>query len=178
MKNVFKFSLVLGLVLLTRNVIASDVDFLLDVKIGRERMVTYPLNDFKSEDFTSFDAEKVMVYTEGVSYLAADAELKKAKNKKSNRGKNDEYSETPIFEEFIPVFVKYNSLVKFNLLNLNELPTVIKIYDRYDVLVYDSGVINDQIISMVFDIYNIEYDEYTIAVSCKGMTFSKTFSKT
>jgi hypothetical protein len=75
------------------------------------------------------------------------------------------------------VFIKENGFVKVNFLNLDESATVIKIYDRDDVLVFDSGEMKDRKIAKIFDIYNIENEEYTIALTDNNKTYTKTFSK-
>jgi hypothetical protein len=196
MKNLFKFSLLLVVTLFTINLHASDVHFSLGVKKVQGRMVTFSFGEIKQMELSIYDAMNVMVYTEnidyhkfinrtydlknlpeGVYYLVAESDLKRAKYRISIVGENAELSETPISEEFKPLFFKNNGLIKLNFLNINELPTVIKIYNRDDVLVYDSGVINDQTISKVFDIYNIENEEYTIIITNNNNLFSKTFDK-
>jgi hypothetical protein len=196
MKNLFKFSLVLGVALLTMNVHASDVDFSLGVKKVEGRTITFAFSETKQMDLTIYDANNVVIYSEklnsqefisrtydlkalpeGVYYLVAESELKLAKYKISVVGENAELSENPISEEFKPLFMKKDGLVKVNFLNLDESATVIKIYDRNDNLVYDSGVINEQNIAKIFDVFNIENEEYTISLTDNKKTYTKTFSK-
>lgn len=196
MKNVFKFSLVLGVALFTMNVHASDIDFSLDVKKEKGRMITFAISETKQMELTIYDAKNVVVHSEklnsqalvdrtydlkdlpeGDYYLVAESELKTAKYKISVVGETAELFEDPISEEFKPTFMKHRGYVKVNFLNLEESPIVIKIYDRDDVLVYESGVLTDQNIAKVYDIYNIENEEYTIALTNKNRTYTKTFSK-
>jgi hypothetical protein len=196
MKNVFKFSLVLGVALFTMNVHASDVDFSLGVKKENGKMITFAFSDIKQMELTIYDAKNVLIYTEkrnseefisrsydlkdlpeGEYFLVAESALKIATYKISVVGERAELSETPISEEFKPVFIKENGFVKVNFLNLDESATVIKIYDRDDVLVFDSGEMKDQKIAKIFDIYNIENEEYTIALTDNNKTYTKTFSK-
>jgi len=196
MKNLFKFSLVLGVALLTMNVHASDIDFSLGVKKEKGRMITFAISETKQMELTIYDAKNVVVHSEklnsqelvdrtydlkdlpeGDYYLVAESELKTAKYKISVVGETAELFEDPISEEFKPLFIKQKGFVKVNFLNIDESPTVIKIYDRDDVLVYDSGAIKDQNIAKVFDIYNIENEEYTIELTDNNRTYAKTFSK-
>lgn len=196
MKNLFKFSLVLGVALLTMNVHASDVDFSLGVKKEKGKMITFAISETKQMQLTIYDAKDVVVHTENLNslelsdrtydlqalpegdyYLVAESELKVATYKISVVGETAELFENPISEEFKPMFMKYRGFVKVNFLNVDESPTVIKIYDRDDILVYDSGMIKDQNIAKVFDIYNIENEEYTIALTDNNKTYTKTFSK-
>jgi hypothetical protein len=196
MKNLLKFSLVLGVALLTMNVHASDVDFSLGVKKKNGRMITFAISEANQMGLTIYDSNNVIVHSEklnsqelidrtydlhalaeGDYYLVAESEIKLSTYKISVIGETAELFENPISEEFKPTFIKQKGLVKVNFLNLDESPTFIKIYDRDDVLVYDSGAIKDQNIAKVYDIYNIENEEYTIALTDNHKTYTKTFSK-
>jgi len=194
MKNLFKFSLMLGVALVTMNVHASDVDFSLGVKKEQGRVISFVINETNKLDLSIYDSEGKIIYTEnldsqtvidrsydlkslpdGVYFLVAESELKLAKYKISIVGKTAELSETPILEEFKPLFMKKDGLVKVNFLNLNESAIVIKIYDRDDNVVYDSGVIKEQNITKIFDVFNIENEVYTISLTDNNKTYSKTF---
>jgi len=194
MKNLFKFSLMLGVALVTMNVHASDVDFSLGVKKEQGRVISFVINETNKLDLSIYDSEGKIIYTEnldpqtvsdrtydlkslpdGVYFLVAESELKLAKYKISVVGKTAELSETPILVEFKPLFMKKDGLVKVNFLNLDESATVIKIYDRDCNVVYDSGVIKEQNITKIFDIFNIENEVYTISLTDNNKTYSKTF---
>ena len=194
MKNLFKFSLMLGVALVTMNVHASDVDFSLGVKKEQGRVISFVINETNKLDLSIYDSEGKIIYTEnldsqtvidrsydlkslpdGVYFLVAESELKLAKYKISIVGKTAELSETPISEEFKPLFMKKDGLVKVNFLNLDESAIVIKIYDRDDNVVYDSGVIKEQNITKIFDVFNIENEVYTISLTNNNKTYSKTF---
>lgn len=186
----------LGVTLLAMNAHAGIVDFTLDVKKGQGNKVTFVLNKMDKVDLSIYDAEGILIHSEKVNsqkilnrtydlkalpegeyYLVAESELKLARYKISFLGETAELFENPITEEFKPLFMKQKGLVKVNFLNLDQSPIVIKIYDREENLVYDSGVIKDQNIAKVFDIYNIENEEYTIALIDNNKTYKKTFSK-
>jgi len=196
MKNVFKFSLVLGVALLTMNVHASDVDFSLGVKKEKGKKITFAISETKQMDVTIYDSNYVVMHSEKVSteelvdrtynleylpegkyYLVAESESKWATYQISIVGETAELFEEPISEEFKPTFMKQKGFVTVNFLNLDESPTVIKIYDRNDMLIYESDYMKDQNIAKVFDIYNIENEEYTITLTDKNKTYSKTFTK-
>lgn len=194
MKNLFKFSLVLGVALLTMNVHASEFDFSLGVKKEEGRVITFVLNDAKKLDLSIYDENNKLIHSENVSsqsvinraydlnalpegvyYLVAESEYKIVKYKISVLGAKATLSETAILEEFKPVFIQKEGLIKLNFLNIDKSPTCVKIYDQADHLVYDSGELTDQNISKIFDIYNIQNEEYTIVVKDNNKTFTKTF---
>jgi hypothetical protein len=196
MKNLFKFSLVLVVALLTMNVHASDVDFSLGVKKENGRKITFAISETKQMNLTIYDANYVAMHSEklnsqelidrtydlqalpeGDYYLVAESELKLSTYKISIVGETAELFEDPISEKFKPTFMKQKGFVTVNFLNLDESPIVIKIYDRNDNLVYESDYMKDQNIAKVFDIYNIENEEYTIALTDNNKTYTKTFSK-
>jgi hypothetical protein len=194
MKNLFKFSLVLGVALVTMNVHASDVDFSLDVKKNQGRIITFVFSETKKINLSIYDADGKIIHSEtvdsqnninrtydlkdlpeGTYFLDAETELKIATYKISVVGATAVLSETPISEKFKPVYIEKEGLIKVNFLNIDESPTCIKIYDQEDNLVYDSGKLMDQNISKVFDIYNMRNEDYTIIVTDNNRAFTKTF---
>lgn len=194
MKNLFKFSLVLGVALVTMNVHASDVDFSLDVKKNQGRIITFEFSETKKINLSIYDAEGKIIHTEtvdsqkninrtydlkdlpeGTYFLDAETELKIATYEISVVGATAVLSETPISEKYKPVYVEKEGLIKVNFFNIDESPAFIKIYDKDDTLVYNSGMLMDQNISKVFDIYNMQNEDYTITVTDNNRTYTKTF---
>lgn len=196
MKNLFKFSLVLVVALLTMNVQASDIDFSLGVKKEKGKVITFVFSETNKLDLSIYDAEGKMIHTEnvdsqtfinrtydlnalpeGIYYLVAESEFKISKYKISVVGTTARLFETPISEEFKPVFIEKDGLLKLSFLNLEKSPTFVKIYDKEDDLVYDSGKLMDQNIAKIFDIYNIQNEVYTFVIKNNDKTFTKTFYK-
>jgi hypothetical protein len=196
MKNLFKFSLVLGVALVTMNVHASDVDFSLDVKKEQGRVISFVISETNKLDLSIYDSEGKIIHTEnldsqtvidrtydlkalpeGIYFLVAESEYKISKYEISIVGATAKLSETAISNELKPIFIEQDGLVKLSFLNLDESPARIEIYDQEDDLVYDSGKLMDQKITKVFDVYNFQNEDYTFVVTDNDKSFSKTFSK-
>lgn len=194
MKNLFKFSLVLGVALLTMNVQASDIDFSLGVKKEKGKIITFVLNDAKKLDLSIYDANNRLIHSEkvtsenvirtydlkdlpdGIYYLEAESELKISKYKISIVGKSALLSETSISEVYKPVFVEKDGLLTVSILNAAKSPAYIKIYDHEDNEVYDSGMLKDERISKNFDVTNVVSEGYTFIISYDNKSFTKTFA--
>ena len=196
MKNLFKFSLVLGVALVTMNVHASGIDFSLGVKKEQGRVISFVISETNKLDLSIYDTEGKLIHSEivdsqtvinrtydlnalpeGIYYLVAESEYKISKYKISIVGAIANLSEIAIENELKPIFIEQDGLVKLSFLNLNEVPTYIKIYNQANDLVYDSGKLMNQSIAKTFDIYNLQNEEYTFVVTVSDKTFSKTFSK-
>lgn len=196
MKNLFKFSLVLGVALVTMNVHASGIDFSLNVKKEQGRVISFVISETNKLDLSIYDTEGKLIHSEivdsqtvnnrtydlnalpeGIYYLVAESEYKISKYKISIVGAVANLSEIAIENELKPIFIEQDGLVKLSFLNLNEAPTYIKIYNQANDLVYDSGKLVNQSIAKTFDIYNLQNEEYTFVVTVNDKTFSKTFSK-
>lgn len=196
MKNLFKFSLVLGVALLTMNVQASDIDFSLGVKKEDGRVITFVLNDAKKLDLSIYDAKNRLIHSEnvksqkdinrtydlkdlpeGIYYLEAESELKISRYKISVVGKSALLSETSISDIYKPVFEEKEGLLSVSILNSAKSPAYIKIYDHEDNEVYDSGMLNDEKISKNFDVTNVVSEGYTFIITYDNKSFTKSFDK-
>jgi hypothetical protein len=195
MKNLFKFSLVLGVALLTMNVHASDIDFSLGVKKEKGKIITFVLNDAKKLDLSIYDASNRLIHSEkvssenviktydlkdlpdGIYYLEAESELKISRYKISVFEKSALLSETSISEVYKPVFIEKDGLLTVSILNTAKSSAYIKIYDHDDNEVYDSGMINDERISKNFDVSNVTSEGYTFIISYGNKAFTKTFDR-
>jgi len=195
MKNLFKFSLVLGVTLLTMNVQASDVDFSLEVKKEEGKVITFVFSETNKLDLSIYDSEGKIIHSEnfdspivnrtydlkalpeGIYYLIAESEYKISKYEISVIGLTAKLLEPAISEEYKPVLKEQDGLVKLTFLNLDKSPTLIKIYDKDGDLVYDSGVLRSQYIFKIFDVNNFQNEDFTFEVLDNDKTFSKTFSK-
>ncbi|HQE34847.1 MAG TPA: hypothetical protein PLQ70_09295, partial [Flavobacterium alvei] len=163
MKNLFKFSLVLGVALLTMNVHASDIDFSLGVKKEEGRIITIVLNDAKKMDLSIYDVKNRLIHSENVAsqkvinrtydlkdlpegtyYLEAESELKISRYKISVVGSTAVLSETAISDIYKPVFIEKDGLLTVSFINSQKSSATIKIYDHEDNEVYDSGLLKDQ----------------------------------
>jgi len=195
MKNLFKFSLVLGVTLLTMNVQASDVDFSLEVKKEEGKVITFVFSETNKLDLSIYDSEGKIIHSEnfdspivnrtydlkalpeGIYYLIAESEYKISKYEISVIGLTAKLLEPAISEEYKPVLKEQDGLVKLTFLNLDKSPTLIKIYDKDGDLVYDSGVLRSQYIFKIFDVNNFQNEDFTFEVLDNDKTFSKIFSK-
>lgn len=194
MKNLFKFSLVLGVALLTMNVQASDIDFSLGVKKEEGRIITIVLNDAKKMDLSIYDVKNRLIHSENVAsqkvinrtydlkdlpegtyYLEAESELKISRYKISVVGSTAVLSETAISDIYKPVFIEKDGLLTVSFINSQKSSATIKIYDHEDNEVYDSGLLKDQKISKSFDLSNIKSDGYTFVINYDDKSFMKSF---
>ncbi|HQK40954.1 hypothetical protein C3L50_05915 [Flavobacterium alvei] len=194
MKNLFKFSLVLGVALLTMNVHASDIDFSLGVKKEEGRIITIVLNDAKKMDLSIYDVKNRLIHSENVAsqkvinrtydlkdlpegtyYLEAESELKISRYKISVVGSTAVLSETAISDIYKPVFIEKDGLLTVSFINSQKSSATIKIYDHEDNEVYDSGLLKDQKISKSFDLSNIKSDGYTFVINYDDKSFIKSF---
>jgi asparagine N-glycosylation enzyme membrane subunit Stt3 len=194
MKKVFKLSLVLGVALLTMNVNASETDFSLSVKKEQGRIINFEFCESKKLKLSIYDKDDKIIYSENVDsqysinraydlknlpegnyLLEAESEFKIATYQISVEGTMAILTEKPISEKFKPVFTEKEDLLKLSFLNLDKSPTFVKIYDQEYNLVYESGKLTDQNITMLFDIYNRKNENYTIVVIDNNITFTKTF---
>ncbi|HWR94161.1 MAG TPA: hypothetical protein VN192_03060 [Flavobacterium sp.] len=194
MKKVFKLSLVLGVALLTMNVNASETDFSLSVKKEQGRIINFEFCESKKLKLSIYDKDDKIIYSENVDsqysinraydlknlpegnyLLEAESEFKIATYQISVEGTMAILTEKPTSEKFKPVFTEKEDLLKLSFLNLDKSPTFVKIYDQEYNLVYESGKLTDQNITMLFDIYNRKNENYTIVVIDNNITFTKTF---
>ncbi len=196
MKKISKFSLVLVVTLLTMNMHAGTVDFTLNVKKEQGKMVTFALNNIDKMDLSIYDAEGKMIHSENVNskngvnrtydlkalpegtyFLQAESDSKISRYEISVVGETASLSSDVVSEVYKPVFVYRKRLVWVNILNLDQSPVNIKIYDNQNNEVYNSNSLTDQSVTKVFDINNFQNEDYTFVVTDNDKTFSKTFSK-
>lgn len=196
MKKISKFSLVLVVTLLTMNMQAGTVDFTLDVKKEQGKMVTFALNQTDKIDLSIYDANDKLIHSENVSskenvnrtydlkalpegtyFLQAESDTKVSRYEISVVGDMASLSGNAVSEVYKPVYLYKNGLVSVNILNLDESPVNIKIYDSEYNEVYDSAFLTGQNVTKVFDINNFLNEAYTFVVTDNDKTFIKTFSK-
>lgn len=195
MKKISKFSLMLGVTLLTMNVHAGTVDFSLDVKKEQGKKVTFAINKINKMDLSIYDADDKFIHTENVNYkknlnrtydlntlpkgtyfLEAESDYKISRYEISVAEKTALLSANAISDVYKPLFVYKKGLVWVNILNLDQSPVNIKIYDKDDNEVYDSAILRDQNVTKVFDVNNIQNEKYTFVMTYKDKTFTKTFT--
>ncbi len=196
MKKISKFSLVLIVTLLTMNMHAGTVDFTLDVKKEQGKMVTFALNQIEKIDLSIYDADDKLIHSENVDskkdikrtydlkalpegtyFLQAESDSKILRYEISVVGETASLSSDVVSEVYKPVFVYRKGLVWVNILNLDQSPVNIKIYDNLNNEVYNSNSLTDQSVTKVFDINNFQNEDYTFVVTDNDKTFTKTFSK-
>jgi hypothetical protein len=196
MKKISKFSLVLVVTLLTMNMHAGTVDFTLDVKKEQGKMVTFALNQIEKIDLSIYDADDKLIHSENVDskkdikrtydlkalpegtyFLQAESDSKILRYEISVVGETASLSGDAVSEVYKPVFAVKKGLVWVNILNLDESPVNIKIYDNEYNEIYNSASLMSQTVTKVFDINNFQNEEYTFVVTDNDKTFTKTFSK-
>lgn len=195
MKKISKFGLMLGVTLLTVNLYAGTVDFTLDVKKEQGKMVTFAFKKMDKVDLSIYDAEGKMIHTEkvdsqknikrtydlkalpeGTYFLEAESDMKVSRYEISVVGATASLSATAISEIYKPAFINKEGLVRVSFLNMDKSPVNIKVYDKANNEVYDSDVILDQDVKKVFDINDVNDEEYTFVMTYKDKTYTKTFA--
>jgi hypothetical protein len=195
MKKISKFGLMLGVTLLTMNLYAGTLDFTLDVKKEQGKMVTFALNKMDKVDLSIYDAEGKMIHSEKVDsqkninrtydlralpegsyFLEAESDTKISRYEISVVGATASLSANPILEVYKPTFTNKEGLVRVSFLNMDKSPVNIKVYDRANNEVYDSDVIMDQDVKKVFNINEVNDEEYTFVMTYKDRSYTKTFA--
>lgn len=195
MKKISKFGLMLGVTLLTVNLYAGTVGFTLDVKKEQGKMVTFALNKLDKIDLYIYDAEGKIIHSEkvdsptsinrtydlkalpeGIYFLEAESDTKISRYEISVVGATAKLSANAISEIYKPSFVNKNGLIRVSFLNMDKSPVNIKVYDRANNEVYDSEVILDQEVKKVFNINEVNDEEYTFVMTYKDKSYAKTFA--
>lgn len=195
MKKISKFGLMLVVTLFTMNVHAGTIYFSLDVKKEQGKKVTFAINKMNKMDLSIYDADEKLIHSENVNskkdlnrtydlnalpegtyFLQAESDSKISRYEISVIGATASLSANAISEVYKPVFEFKKGLVWVKMLNLDQYPVNIKIYDEDDNEVYDSATLTDQNVTKVFDVNNIESEKYTFIMTYKDKTFTKTFN--
>lgn len=195
MKKILKFSLVLLVAFTSMGMHAGTPDFTLNVKKEEGKKVTFALKEMDNVTLSIYDAEEKLIYSEkvespsnsyktydlralpdGTYFLETESDTKISRYKISVQGKTAVLSAHAVSEIYKPTFVNKKGLVWISVLNMDESPVNIKIYDKAKNEVYDSDVIVDQNVKRVFDINKIKDEEYTFVLTYKDKVFSKTLA--
>lgn len=195
MKKISKFGLMLGVTLLTMNSYAGTLEFTLNVKKEQGKTVTFALNKMDKVDLSIYDADGRMIHSEkvdsqkiinrtydlkalpeGTYFLEAESDTKISRYEISVVGTTAKLSDNPVSEVYKPIFVNKKGLVRVSFLNLDKSPVNIKIYDKANNEVYDSNVLMDQDVKKLFNINQIDDEQYTFVMTYKDKSYSKTFA--
>jgi hypothetical protein len=195
MKKISKFGLMLGVTLLTMNSYAGTLDFTLDVKKEQGKKVTFALDKMDKIDLSIYDVDGKLIHSEkfdsqkninrtydlkalpeGTYFLEAESDTKISTYEISVVGATAKLSDNPVSEVYKPIFVNKKGLVRVSFLNLDKSPVNIKIYDKANNEVYDSNVIMDQDVKKLFNINQIDDEQYTFVMTYKNKSYSKTFA--
>jgi hypothetical protein len=194
MKKIVKFSLMLAAVALTAvEAHAGNTDFSLDLKKVQGKTVSFTLREIKKVDLSIYDTSDNLIYQEnatsddninrtydltafpdGVYYLQAESDLKIAKYKIEVIGKVAKLSADAISEVYKPVLVNKKGIITLNLLNLNQTPVTVKIYNSNDTELYNETLPAEINVGKIFDLRNIKGGKYTFMIATNGQTFVET----
>jgi hypothetical protein len=195
MKKIFKTSLVLFGILSTLNANAGNEINPLDLKKTNGKKVSFTLNDKKKVKLSIYDSNDDLIFKENLSgnklvrtydlaefpegdyFIEAESDLKISKYKIEVKGKIATLSPEAVSEIFKPIF-DYNSNSKkleINLLNPENVPVIIKIYDSNSELLYSKTCTSNDFIK-TYDLSKLKGEEYTVLVTYGDKTFQKTLS--
>ena len=196
MKKISKFGLMLGVTLLTMNVHAGTVDFSLDVKKEQGKKVTFAIDKINEMNLSIYDADDKLIHSEmvnskkdfnrtydlnalpeGTYFLEVESDSKISRYEISVASSSALLSANAISEDYkpSPVFLYKDGLVWVNIINLDNSPVNIKIYDKDGDEVYNSAKLMDRNVTKIFDVNNIENEKYTFVMTYKDKAFTHTF---
>lgn len=196
MKKILKFGLVLVAALTTISGHASTVDFTLDVKNEQGKKVTFAINTINIINLSIYDADDKLIHSEkvdskkdisrtydlnalpeGTYFLEVESDVTISRYEISITGAKASLSANAISEDYkpVPVFLFKDGLVWVNIVNLDNSPVNIKIYDKDGDEVYDSPGLTDENVTKIFDVNNIANEKYTFLMTYKDKTFTQTF---
>ena len=195
MKKILKFSLVLLAAFTSMGMHADTFDFTLNVKKETGKRVTFVLNSIDKVELSIYDAEEKLIFTEktetpngvyrtydlralsdGTYFMEAESNNKIAKYEILVVGNTAVLSSHAVSEIYKPTFVNKKGLVWISVLNSEDSPVNIKVYDKANNEVYDSDVVTDRNVKKVFDITKMKDEEFTFVMTYKNKTFSKTLA--
>jgi len=195
MKNSIKFSLMLVLALITMNVHAANGDFSLNVKKGEGKIISFVLNDAINTNLTIYDANDKLIHTEeldsngilnrtydlnalpeGIYFLEADTKLKIVRYEISVVGMNASLASDALSTVYKPTFLYENGLVGLNILNFDNSPVAIRVYDEDNIELYTYSS-TDKNVKKYFDIQNLPNKKYSFVMSYDNKTFENTVAK-
>jgi hypothetical protein len=114
---------------------------------------------------------------EGIYFLEVESDLTISRYEISVARATASLSANAISEDFkpAPVFLYKDGLVWVNIINLDNSPVNIKIYDKDGDEVYNSAKLMDRNVTKIFDVNNIENEKYTFVMTYKDKIFTHTF---
>lgn len=193
MKKILKFSLVLTAVVLTAvQAHAGNADFSLDLIREEGKTVSFSLKETKKIDLSIYDTNDSLIYQEkvtsddninrtydltalpdGIYFLKAESDLKISKYKIEVVGNKAKLSADAISDVYKPVLVNKNGMVTLNILNLENTPVTVAIYNSEENEVYTETVTADFYVGKIFDLNSAQNGKYTFAITYNGKTFSE-----
>ena len=194
MKKILKFSLVLAAVVLTAvQAHAGNADFSLDLIKEEGKTVSFSLKEIKKIDLSIYDTNDSLIYQEkvtsedninrtydltalpdGIYFLKAESDLKISKYKIEVVGNKAKLSADAISELYKPVLVNKNGIITVNILNLENTPVTVAIYNSEENEVYNETLTADLYVGKIFDLTSAQNGKYTFDITYNGKTFSET----
>lgn len=194
MKKILKFSLVLAAVVLTATQThAGNADFSLDLIKEDGKTVSFSLKEIKKIDLSIYDTNNSLIYQEkvtsedninrtydltalpdGIYFLKAESDLKISKYKIEVVGNKAKLSADAISEAYKPVLVNKNGIVTVNILNLENTPVTVAIYNSEENEVYNETLTAHLYVGKIFDLTSAQNGKYTFDITYNGKTFIQT----
>lgn len=192
MKNLLKFSFLIGFLFISANVMANDKDFSISIDninakklsfqmTNAKNVALYVYNDKKGELF----AEKIRKQDEvsrtydlknfpvGTYYLVAESDSKIEKYKITIDETNASIEKTPVSEIFKPVYTIEGNHVKLLMTKLTDGVTV-SVQDFTNTVYYNQTLTpNNGELVVQFDLNPENADAYVISVEKGENTFNK-----
>lgn len=190
MKKFAKIGLVLGMLIATVSTYAANIS--LSVIEEKGKAVNFVLDNAESVSIVLKNEEGASIYSEvatakagkidrkydlnylpsGRYYLQAETETKVV-TYTINLDENTTVEQESVKEVFKPVVFTKDSKVMLQLLNINEAPISVSIYDINSNLLYQQDFNGEINFTKKFALKKIFSANYTMVISYNGMTFTK-----
>lgn len=193
MKTILKLSLMLVMIFSTINLHANDLDVTLNVVTKEQgKKVTFALKEMNNVTLSIYNSSEELIFTEkittpnsiyktydlkefpaGTYYLERESYTKIYKYEITVTENTAVLTPKASVAVYKPTFVNKKGMVWISILNMDESPVNIKVYDKANNEVYDSDVKKENIVNKAFDINKIKDEEYTFVMTYKNKTFIK-----
>ena len=192
MKKLLKFSLVLAVVLTTATTFAAPPDFSLFVKKVEGKTIHFSMNTLENMELSLYDSNDVLIHTENLStgnisrtydlnslpdgtyFLEADSTVKTARYEITVSDKVANLSKKAVYEVYKPTLVNNKGLVTLSVLNFNESPIAVRIYDNDGIELYEGKFDSKVSFFKKFDISSIPATGCVFEISYADKIFTQT----
>ena len=191
MKKLLKFSLALAVVLTTAGTYANVTDFSLLVKKEEGKTINFSMNSKEKMELSLYDSNNMMIHNEtidgatertynlealppGLYFLKADSATKTANYEVTVTDTTARIASKAKAEVYKPTLVSKDGIVTLSILNFNESPVAVTIYDTDGVELYEGSFSSAVHFFKKFDVSKVPASQYVFEINYNNTTFSQT----